>query len=207
MWDIANDAIIAEGKRVLIDDPARFDGVTVLGVDEHCWRHTRGGDKFVTVIIDLIPVAQGTGPARLLDMIEGRSKQVFKRWLSADGRVYRFLRGCADGWGWGLRVGRVSQRWVSRACWRMMMIVLVKALMTLMRRSVQWASFLNPWLCREWVCSIGQRFPVSSGVPRGLITRRQPISSRRVRVARESWLASGWTVIVSDSSAPRLRSR
>lgn len=90
MWDIANDAIIAEGKRVLIDDPARFDGVTVLGVDEHCWRHTHGGDKFVTVIIDLTPVAQGTGPARLLDMIEGRSKQVFKRWFSADGRVYRF---------------------------------------------------------------------------------------------------------------------
>lgn len=83
MWDIANDAIIVEGKRVLIGDPARFDGVTVLGVDEHCWRHTRGGDKFVTVIIDLIPVAQGTGPARLLDMVEGRSKQVFKRWLFA----------------------------------------------------------------------------------------------------------------------------
>ena len=31
MWETANDAIIAEGKRVLIDDPARFDGVTVLG--------------------------------------------------------------------------------------------------------------------------------------------------------------------------------
>ncbi len=138
-WETANDAIIAEGKRVLIDDPARFDGVTVLGVDEHCWPHTRGGDKFVTVIIDLIPVAQGTGPARLLDMVEGRSKRVFKRWLSADGRVYLFLRGCADGWGWGLRVGRVSQLWVSQAwwrSWRMMMIVLVKALMTLMRRSV-----------------------------------------------------------------------
>ena len=91
-----------------------------------------------------------------------------------------------------------------------MMIVLVKvmkALMTLMRRSVQWARFLNPWLCREWVRSIGRRFPVSSGVPRGLITRRQSISSRRVRVARESWLAFGWTVIVSGSSAPRPRLR
>jgi len=32
VWDTANDAIIAEGKRVLIDYPARFDGVTVLGV-------------------------------------------------------------------------------------------------------------------------------------------------------------------------------
>ncbi len=46
------------------------------------WRHTRRGDKYVTVIIDLTPVRDGTGPARLLDMIEGRSKQAFKTWLS-----------------------------------------------------------------------------------------------------------------------------
>ncbi len=32
-WDTANDAVLAEGKRVLINDPARFDGVRVLGVD------------------------------------------------------------------------------------------------------------------------------------------------------------------------------
>jgi transposase len=53
----------------------------VIGVDEHCWRHTRRGDKYVTVIIDLTPIRDGTGPARLLDMVEGRSKQVFKTWL------------------------------------------------------------------------------------------------------------------------------
>lgn len=35
----ANDAVLAEGKRVLIDDPTRFDGVAVLGVDEHVVRH------------------------------------------------------------------------------------------------------------------------------------------------------------------------
>ena len=46
----------------------------MIGVDEHCWRHTRRGDKYVTVIIDLTPVRDGTGPARLLDMVEGRSK-------------------------------------------------------------------------------------------------------------------------------------
>ena len=46
------------------------------------WRHTRRGDKYVTVIIDLTPVRAGTGPARLLDMVEGRSKQVFKTWLA-----------------------------------------------------------------------------------------------------------------------------
>ena len=46
------------------------------------WRHTRGGDKYVTVIIDLTPVQDKTGPARLLDMIEGRSKAAFKAWLA-----------------------------------------------------------------------------------------------------------------------------
>ena len=82
-WDTANDAVLAEGHRALIGDLARFDGVQVIGVDEHCWRHTRRGDKFVTVIIDLTPVREGSGPARLLDMVQGRSKAVFKTWLDA----------------------------------------------------------------------------------------------------------------------------
>jgi transposase len=81
-WNTANDAVLTEGKRVLIEDPTRFDGVKVLGVDEHVWRHTRRGDKYVTVIIDLTGIRDGTGPARLLDMVEGRSKQAFKTWLS-----------------------------------------------------------------------------------------------------------------------------
>ncbi|WP_047692798.1 ISL3 family transposase, partial [Kocuria sp. ZOR0020] len=42
----------------------------------------RRGDKYVTVIIDLTPVRDGTGPARLLDKVEGRSKQAFKTWLA-----------------------------------------------------------------------------------------------------------------------------
>ena len=91
-WNTANDAVLAEGKRVLIDDPARFDGVRVIGVDEHVWRHTRRGDKYVTVIIDLTPVRDGTGPARLLDMVEGRSKQAFKTWLAERPQAWR------DGW-------------------------------------------------------------------------------------------------------------
>ncbi|MBU5181892.1 ISL3 family transposase, partial [Cutibacterium acnes] len=81
-WSAANSAVLAEGERQLIDDPARFDGVTTIGVDEHVWRHTRKGDKYVTVIIDLTPNRNKTGPARLLDMVEGRSKAVFKDWLA-----------------------------------------------------------------------------------------------------------------------------
>jgi transposase len=81
-WNTANNAVLAEGKRVLIEDPGRFDGVKVIGVDEHVWRHTRRGDKYVTVITDLTGIREGTGPARLLDMVEGRSKQSFKQWLT-----------------------------------------------------------------------------------------------------------------------------
>ena len=88
-WNTANDAVLAEGRRVLIDDPGRFDGVQVIGVDEHCWRHTRRGDRYVTVVIDLTPVRDGTGPARLLDMVQGRSKQAFSTWLAARDRAWR----------------------------------------------------------------------------------------------------------------------
>jgi transposase len=88
-WHTANTAIIAEGKRRLIDDPHRFDGVTTIGVDEHVWRHTRFGDKYATVIIDLTPTREKTGPARLLDMVEGRSKAVFKRWLAGRPKSWR----------------------------------------------------------------------------------------------------------------------
>ena len=88
-WDTANNAVLAEGQRVLIADPKRFDGVRVLGVDEHVWRHTRKGDKYVTVIIDLTPIRDDTGPARLLDMVEGRSKQAFKTWLAARPEAWR----------------------------------------------------------------------------------------------------------------------
>ncbi|HEY0948655.1 ISL3 family transposase [Nocardioides sp.] len=88
-WNTANDAVLAEGKRVLIDDPARFDGVSAVGVDEHVWRHTRRGDKYVTVVIDLTGIRDGTGPARLLDMVEGRSKQAFKTWLSEREQSWR----------------------------------------------------------------------------------------------------------------------
>lgn len=76
---------------MLFDDERRFDGVAVIGVDDaparcascggtpSAWRHTRKGDKYATVIIDLTPVRDGTGPARLLDMVEGRSKQAFSQ--------------------------------------------------------------------------------------------------------------------------------
>ena len=88
-WNTANAAVLAEGKRVLIADPARLDGVKVVGVDEHVWRHPRRGDKYVTVIIDLTPIRDGTGPARLLDMVEGRTKKAFATWLTERDQDWR----------------------------------------------------------------------------------------------------------------------
>ena len=88
-WGTANDAVLEEGRRVLISDPARFEGVRAIGVDEHVWRHTRRGDKYVTVVIDLTPVREGTGAARLLDMVEGRSKSAFATWLAARPQAWR----------------------------------------------------------------------------------------------------------------------
>ena len=95
-WTTANSAVLAEGRRVLLDDPARFDNVQVIGVDEHVWRHTRRGDRFVTVVIDLTPVRDRTGPSRLLAMVEGRSQQAFQAWLAGrpgpGGTAWRWSR-------------------------------------------------------------------------------------------------------------------
>ena len=88
-WNTANTAVLTEGRRVLINDPTRFDGVRVIGVDEHVWRHTRKGDKYLTVIIDLTPIRDGTGPSRLLDMVGGRSKQALKTWLADRPKAWR----------------------------------------------------------------------------------------------------------------------
>lgn len=88
-WGTANGAVLEEGHRVLISDPGRFDGVRAIGVDEHVWRHTRRGDKYVIVVIDLTPVRDSTGPARLLDMVEGRSKAAFSAWLAARPKAWR----------------------------------------------------------------------------------------------------------------------
>ena len=53
------------------------------------WRHTPYGDKFVTVILDLTPIRDRSGPSRLLDMGPGRSKQGFKTWLASQPDTWR----------------------------------------------------------------------------------------------------------------------
>lgn len=88
-WNTANSAILKAGVELLISDPARFDGVEVIGVDEHVWRHSSWSNKYATVIIDLTPVKNGTGPSRLLDLVPGKSKEVFRHWLEERPQAWR----------------------------------------------------------------------------------------------------------------------
>lgn len=91
-WDTINSiAVEATTALLAAAGPARLDGVRVLGVDEHRWAHTRhaAGDGFVTVIVDLTAVAAGTGRARLLDLVAGRSAAAFADWLAARTPAFR----------------------------------------------------------------------------------------------------------------------
>ena len=87
-WDAVNRAVLAKGRECLIGDVHRLDGVKTVGVDEHVWRHAAKGGRYVTVIVDLTPRKHGR-PARLLDMVEGRSERAFAQWLSGRPQSFR----------------------------------------------------------------------------------------------------------------------
>ncbi|GAA1388861.1 ISL3-like element ISAar39 family transposase [Pseudonocardia kongjuensis] len=91
-WDTVNSiAVTATEQLLLTAGPARLDGVRVIGVDEHKWAHVFGadGDGFVTVITDLTAVVAGHGPARLLDLVAGRSAAAMTTWLDARDQAFR----------------------------------------------------------------------------------------------------------------------
>jgi transposase len=90
-WDTVNTIAMDATQMIVATDTTRLDGVTVIGVDEHRWSHTRrrGEDGYVTVIIDLTPVLDGTGRARLLDLVPGRSAAAFKTWLAQQSSAFR----------------------------------------------------------------------------------------------------------------------
>ncbi|WP_460808528.1 ISL3 family transposase [Nocardioides salsibiostraticola] len=70
-------------------DPARFEGVSSLGVDKHIWHHVSTkpvedggrGPKELTGMIDLSKDQQGKVRARLLDLVPGRSGKAYADWL------------------------------------------------------------------------------------------------------------------------------
>lgn len=73
------------------DDPARFAGVQVLGVDEHVWHHQdrrRRGPRELTGIVDLTR-GEDHPTARLLDLVPGRSGTAHENWLEERGEEFR----------------------------------------------------------------------------------------------------------------------
>jgi transposase len=64
----------------LVDDPDRLGGVGALGVDETSFLRPRGdrGSRFATGVADLTPGR----PARLLDVVVGRSAATLGGWLA-----------------------------------------------------------------------------------------------------------------------------
>lgn len=73
-------------------DPARFDGVAILGVDEHVWHHCppwlRGPNQ-VTGMVDLTRDKAGGTKARLLDLVPGRRGGVYADWLDQRGQTFK----------------------------------------------------------------------------------------------------------------------
>jgi transposase len=70
--------------QAMADDPARFDGVTSLGVDEHLWHHVSErdrGPRALTGMVDLTRDQDGCTRARLLDLVPGRSGKAYADWL------------------------------------------------------------------------------------------------------------------------------
>ena len=77
-------------------DPARFDGVRTLGVDEHVWHHVSTkpvedggrGPKELTGMVDLTRDQDGRVHARLLDLVPGRSGKAYADWLRQRGAAF-----------------------------------------------------------------------------------------------------------------------
>jgi transposase len=91
-WDTVNSIAGAATEALLLAaGPARLDGVRVIGVDEHKWAHARAADAdgFITVITDLTAVVDRTGPARLLDVVAGRSAAAMTTWLDTRDPAFR----------------------------------------------------------------------------------------------------------------------
>lgn len=78
-------------------DPARFEGVRTLGVDEHIWHHVSTkpvehggrGPKELTGMVNLTRDGQGRTRARLLDLVPGRSGAAYRSWLTDRGEAFR----------------------------------------------------------------------------------------------------------------------
>ena len=83
-WELVNQVAVDACRQLVYDNPSHLDGVRTLEVDEHVWKHTRKPGQpsnLVTILVDLTPLADGRGPARLLDIRPGHSADVLRTWL------------------------------------------------------------------------------------------------------------------------------
>jgi transposase len=78
-WGTIMRQVVARGTP-LVEDPARLAGVTAIGVDETAYLRANPtrSTTFATGVADLSPGR----PARLLDLVEGRSGTVLAAWLA-----------------------------------------------------------------------------------------------------------------------------
>jgi transposase len=83
-WHTIMRAVRDHG-RPLVEDPARLAGVSAVGVDETAFLTATAthATEFVTGIVDL------TGPARLLDVVPGRSGKALSDWVSDRDQTWR----------------------------------------------------------------------------------------------------------------------
>ncbi|MGL5849309.1 MAG: ISL3 family transposase, partial [Phycicoccus sp.] len=92
VWSSVEPMLIAAAA-----DPSRFEGVTMLGVDEHVWHHVSTkepedggrGPKELTGMVDLTRDERGKVRARLLDLVPGRSGAAYAGWLKERGEGFR----------------------------------------------------------------------------------------------------------------------
>ena len=92
VWEAILPLLVAADQ-----DASRFEGVTILGVDEHVWHHVSTkpvqdggrGPKELTGMVDLSRDANGQTKARLLDLVPGRSGETYRGWLKQRGEPFR----------------------------------------------------------------------------------------------------------------------
>ena len=85
-WAAAMRAVTEVGQP-LVDAAGRTDGVSGLGVDEHAWQraNARRSTQWATGMVNLTPGR----PARLLDVVPGRSGTVYRQWIAAQEPAWR----------------------------------------------------------------------------------------------------------------------
>jgi len=91
-WELVSKVAVTATRNLVYADPSHLAGVRILGVDEHVWKHTRRPGEpssMVTVLVDLTPLVDGEGPARLIDMRPGRSAEVLRSWLQQRSEAFR----------------------------------------------------------------------------------------------------------------------